>query len=75
MEKRVLCIECGSKDDYEFREMIREYEGEAYHFEMLVNVPFCRQCGAPVYIEDVECEIAEKANRKIRNKGILRNKI
>lgn len=66
MEKRVLCIECGSKDDYEFREMIREYEGEGYHFEMLVNVPFCRKCGAPVYIEDVECEIAEKTNRKIR---------
>lgn len=33
---------------------------------MLVNIPFCNICGAPIYDEELEKEIAEKANKKIR---------
>ena len=48
------------------RKTIREYKGNGYHFEMLVNIPFCKICGAPIYDEELEKEIAEKANKKIR---------
>lgn len=61
-----LCIECGAKNTYELKSVIREYEGNGYHFEMLVNIPFCEICGAPIYDEEIEREIAEKANKKIR---------
>ena len=64
--KSKLCIECGTRDTYEFKKTIREYKGNGYHFEMLVNIPFCKICGAPIYDEELEKEIAEKANKKIR---------
>lgn len=62
----LLCMECGTRDTYEFKETIREYEGDGYRFEMLVNLPFCKECGAPIYDEKLEKEIAQKANKKIR---------
>lgn len=64
--KSKLCIECGTRDTYELKKTIREYKGNGYHFEMLVNIPFCKICGAPIYDEELEKEIAEKANKKIR---------
>lgn len=62
----ILCIECGTKDTYELKDIIREYEGDGYHFEILVSLPFCPQCGAPIYDEELERQIAQKANEKIR---------
>ena len=67
MGKDIICLECGAKNTYEFEETIREYKGDGYHFEMLVIVPFCAQCGAPVYDEEVEKGIAQEANSKIRS--------
>lgn len=66
MEKKRLCFECGSKDGYELKETIRHYEGDGYDFDLKVNLPFCKRCGAPIVIEEIEEEIAEEANRKIR---------
>lgn len=61
-----LCMECGAQDTYEFKDTIREYEGDDYHFEMLVNLPFCKNCGAPICDEELEREIAQRANERIR---------
>ena len=66
MENKKICFECGAKGQYEFRDIVRKYEGEDYHFEMTVNVPFCKICKAPMYIEAVENEIAKEAKRRIR---------
>lgn len=66
------CFECGEKDFYEFREVEREYVGEGYNFTMKVNIPFCKKCGAPITNENLENEIAEKANKRIReSRGII----
>ncbi|MCI9020296.1 MAG: DUF4065 domain-containing protein [Eubacterium sp.] len=65
MENRI-CMECGTKDTYEFRNMIREYEGDGYHFELPVSLPFCKKCGAPIYDEELEKNIVQIANKKIR---------
>lgn len=62
----ILCIECGAADTYELKDIVREYEGDGYHFEMLVTIPFCKICGAPIYDEELESKIAQKANKKIR---------
>lgn len=67
MGKNIICYECGAKNTYEFRDTIREYEGNGYHFEILVHVPFCAKCGAPVYDEEIERNIAQQANKKIRS--------
>ena len=66
MEKKILCFECGNLNNYNLKEIIRKYEGEGYQFEMLVKIPFCEVCGAPIYDEEIENEIAKKANEKIR---------
>ena len=66
------CFECGQKELFEFKEIEREYEGDGYHFTMSVKVPFCKNCGAFVRDEEIENEIAERANKKIRESlGIL----
>lgn len=66
------CFECGQKEFFEFKEVEREYEGDGYHFTMSVTVPFCKECGAFVRDEEIENEIAERANKKIReSQGIL----
>lgn len=64
--KNKICMECGAQNTYEFKDTIREYEGEGYCFEMLVNIPVCKICGASIYDEEIETEILQKANRKIR---------
>lgn len=70
--ERVNCFECGSVNNYEFRKEIRKYKGEGYCFTMEAEVPFCKECGAPVEIEEIEQEISRKANIKIReSKGII----
>lgn len=66
MENEKVCFECGAKEQYEFKDTIRKYEGEGYNFEMVVKVPFCKKCKAPMYMEAVENEIAQKANEIIR---------
>ncbi|MBU3876588.1 DUF4065 domain-containing protein [Faecalicatena sp. AGMB00832] len=66
MDKMLLCFECGNLSNYNLRETIRKYEGEGYQFEMLVKIPFCDVCGAPIYDEETENEIAKLANEKIR---------
>lgn len=72
MERTKICFECGAMDTYELRDTIREYKGEGYSFEMLVRIPFCKVCGAPLYDEELERDIAEKANEKIREQcGII----
>ena len=71
-KKEMLCLECGAKGTYELRDTIREYKGDGYHFELTVTVPFCKVCGAPIYDEELEQEIAQKANEKIRQQcGII----
>lgn len=72
MIKEKICCECGAKDTYELKSTIREYKGDGYHFELLVDVPFCKICGIPIYDEKLEREIAQKANEKIREqRGII----
>lgn len=66
------CFECGQKEFFDYKEIEREYEGNGYHFTMSVNVPFCKKCGAFVRNEEIENEIGERANKKIRESlGIL----
>lgn len=65
MEK-MICFECGEMDNYELKEVEREYVGEGYHFSLKVKIPFCKNCGAPIITEELEDEITEKANKKIR---------
>lgn len=72
MKKEMMCLECGATNTYEFRDTTREYEGDGYHFELIVTVPFCKVCGAPIYDEGLEREIAQKANEMIRQQcGII----
>lgn len=66
MEQRIICMECGTKNQYELRDSIRKYEGEGYQFDLLVQVPFCKKCGAPIDMEEVEDRIAKEANKRIR---------
>lgn len=61
-----LCIQCGAQNTYELKNVVRRYEGDGYHFEMSVKIPFCTVCGAPLYDEEIEKDIAERANQKIR---------
>lgn len=69
----IICFKCGTKNDYELRKATRQYEGEGYSFAMEVELPFCKKCGTPVTIEEIEQEIAEKANEKIReSRGIIK---
>lgn len=71
--KNIICFECGSKNEYELRDITRLYEGEGYSFTMDVKVPFCKKCGAPVIIEEIEQAISEQANEKIReSRGIIK---
>jgi len=71
--KNTICFECGSKNEYELREISRLYEGDGYSFTMDVKVPFCKKCGAPVTIEEIEQAISEQANEKIReSRGIIK---
>lgn len=68
-----ICFECGSKNDYELRKTKRQYEREGYCFTMDVEMPFCKKCGAPIVIEEIERDIAERANEKIReSRGIIK---
>ena len=72
MENKKSCFECGTKDNYELKDTIRVYEGDSYDFELWVNIPFCKNCGAPIYDEELENEIAQRANKKIREqRGII----
>lgn len=67
------CFECGQKEFFEYKEVEREYEGDGYHFIMLVKLPFCKKCGAFIRDEEIENEITERANEKIReSQGILK---
>lgn len=68
MDKIKICFECGSKNQYNFKDVIRKYKGDGYDFEVLVKVPFCEKCGAPIYVENVEREIAQKVNKEIRER-------
>ncbi len=61
-----FCFECGAQGGYEFRKSIRKYEGEGYGFELVVDIPFCQACGAPIYDEVIEQGISEQANSIIR---------
>lgn len=70
--KKMICVECGTKDSFEMKEVTRKYEGDGYYFEMQVCVPFCKKCGAPITNEEIEEEIAKQANAKIREmRGII----
>lgn len=72
MENEIICLECGAENNYEIKKDIVKFEGEGYSFEMEVEIPFCKECGAFVYVEEIEEEIAKRANRKIRKlKGII----
>ena len=66
MEVSKMCFECGAKDNFEYKDTVRVYEGDGYYFEMLVKIPFCKHCNAPIYDEETEREIAFKANETIR---------
>ena len=60
------CFECGTKNEYELKEVTRKYEGDGYCFDLTVCVPFCKVCGAPLVDEEIEATIAKQANEKIR---------
>lgn len=69
---KAVCIECGAINDYEIRNGIREYEGEGYHFTLDVQEAVCRKCGSPIWIDEIENEISERANEIIRKqRGII----
>lgn len=71
--RNTICFECGSKNEYEYKKIERHYQGEGYDFTLYVDVPFCKKCGAPIVIEEIEESIAEHANEKIREcRGILK---
>ncbi len=60
------CFECGTKNDYELKQVTRQYEGDGYCFNLDVCIPFCKVCGAPLVDEEIEAAIAKQANEKIR---------
>ncbi len=66
MDKEIRCFECGAKNSYELKEIIRNYSGDGYSFEMLVKIPFCKECKTPIFSEEIESDIVQKANREIR---------
>lgn len=69
--KKITCFECGG-ESYELRNVIRRYEGDGYAFDMEVTIPFCKVCGAPIDVEEIEEKIAKEANERIRRmKGII----
>lgn len=69
---KMRCSECGARNQYELKETVRRYQGDGYDFEMKVRVPFCKECGAPISDEEIESEIANEANQKIReSRGII----
>lgn len=46
--------------------------GDGYYFALPVKVPFCKQCGAPVLIEEIEEQISREANGQNREcRGII----
>lgn len=63
---KAVCIECGTIDDYEIRDGVREYEGDGYYFALDVQEAVCRKCGAPIWIDEIENKISERANEIIR---------
>lgn len=71
MQKEIMCFECG-EETCELRKVTRRYEGDGYAFDMEVTVPFCKECGAPIDVEEIEEEITKEANERIRKiKGII----
>ena len=66
--KNVICFNCGTKNEYEMRTVTRQYIGEGYSFSMDIELPFCKKCGALITMEEIEQEIAEKANKNIRER-------
>lgn len=48
------------------RKVVRKYEGEGYCFELEVEVPFCVKCGKQLVCEEIEEDIAQRANEIIR---------
>ena len=64
--ENLVCFECGCSNNYETREIKRLYEGQGYRFYKNVQVPFCKNCGAPLYDEELETKIMEEANEEIR---------
>lgn len=72
MEREFICMECGTENNYEWREVSRKYEGADYSIELKVNIPYCKECGAPIDVDEVEEEISRRANQKIREaRGII----
>lgn len=66
MKKGTMCFNCGAKDAYELKSTKRDYKGDGYHFTLLVEIPYCKNCGAPIYDAAIEDAIAKKANKKIQ---------
>lgn len=64
MEK-IFCVECGC-DEFVMKKYRRHYEGQGYDFYLDVEVPFCTKCGAEIDVEEIEDEIIDRANEKIR---------
>lgn len=66
MYKDVICFGCGSCDTYDLRNSKRRYKGEGYDFELDIKEAYCKKCGEKIVVEELEEEIAEQANIKIR---------
>lgn len=64
--ERIVCIECGSLNDYVMKKYKRHYEGDDYDFYLDVEVPVCNKCGEEIYVEAIEDAIVDKANSYIR---------
>ena len=62
----LMCFECGEENFFELRKVQRQYTGDDYSFEIMVEVPFCKKCGTLLYDQEIENRIAEQANKRIR---------
>ncbi len=66
MRERMICVECGRENDYAMKKYNRHYEGKGYDFYLEVEVPICNKCGEEIYDEEIEDEIVDRANARIR---------
>ena len=63
---KLRCFECGNySDDYVLQKEKRKYKGDGFNFELTVNTPHCKKCGALLDDKKLEKEIRQKAHNII----------
>lgn len=71
MKSNIICLECGAENDYEIKKDTVTLEGEGYCFKMEAKFAFCKKCGEPIYVQEIDDEMVRIAHEKIIE---LRNK-